>query len=53
VQDVVDAMMFLESASFVTGEIRHIDAQAVANPDEAIPSAARKPAPPAPTMTTS
>jgi NAD(P)-dependent dehydrogenase (short-subunit alcohol dehydrogenase family) len=25
VQDVVDAVMFLESASFVTGEILHVD----------------------------
>jgi hypothetical protein len=27
VQDVVDAVMFLESASFVTGEILHDDGQ--------------------------
>jgi NAD(P)-dependent dehydrogenase (short-subunit alcohol dehydrogenase family) len=25
VQDVVDAVMFLESACFVTGEILHVD----------------------------
>jgi NAD(P)-dependent dehydrogenase (short-subunit alcohol dehydrogenase family) len=25
VQDVVDAVMFLESASFVTGEILHVE----------------------------
>jgi NAD(P)-dependent dehydrogenase (short-subunit alcohol dehydrogenase family) len=25
VQDVVDAVMFLESAGFVTGEILHVD----------------------------
>jgi NAD(P)-dependent dehydrogenase (short-subunit alcohol dehydrogenase family) len=25
VQDIVDAVLFLESASFVTGEILHVD----------------------------
>jgi NAD(P)-dependent dehydrogenase (short-subunit alcohol dehydrogenase family) len=30
VQDVVDAVLYLESASFVTGEIIHVDGGAAA-----------------------
>jgi NAD(P)-dependent dehydrogenase (short-subunit alcohol dehydrogenase family) len=30
VQDIVDAVLYLESASFVTGEILHVDGGATA-----------------------
>jgi hypothetical protein len=40
VQEVVDAVMFLESASFVTGEILHGDKVPVTDQDLEAPSEA-------------
>jgi hypothetical protein len=40
VQDVVAAVMFLESASFVTGEILHVDKVPVTDQDLEAPSGA-------------